>query len=200
MKNVLLTLLLSGFLTTFASQASATDTSIIGQISADEESGLLYMREEEKLARDVYLTLYERWEVNIFQNIADSETKHTETIKSLLETYALADPVLDDSVGIFTDYHFTELYVALTEAGSTSYEDALRVGIQIEELDIRDIAEKISKVEDNPDIVEVYENLMKGSRNHLRSFWKLFQETGLEYEPQYISEEEFNEIVNSPME
>lgn len=200
MKNALLSLLLTSFLAAFTAQANATDTSVIGQISSDEEAGLLYMREEEKLARDVYLTLYERWGVNIFQNIAKSEETHTESIKALLEKYALPDPVLDDSIGIFTDYHFTELYVALTEAGSVNYEEALRVGIQIEELDIRDIAEKISHVEDNPDIVEVYENLMKGSRNHLRSFWRLFEENELVYEPQYISEEEFYEIVNSPME
>ncbi|MDX1795942.1 MAG: DUF2202 domain-containing protein [Hydrogenovibrio sp.] len=200
MKNALLTLLLTSFLAAFTAQANATDTSVIGYISSDEEAGLLYMREEEKLARDVYLTLYDKWHTNIFKHIADSEETHTETIKALLDKYALPDPVLDDSVGVFSDYHFTELYVALTEAGSVSYEEALRVGVQIEELDIRDIAEKISKVEDNPDIVEVYENLMKGSRNHLRSFWKLFEETGLVYEPQYISEEEFYEIVNSPME
>ncbi|MDG6773834.1 DUF2202 domain-containing protein [Thiomicrorhabdus sp. ZW0627] len=169
-------------------------------LSVEEEQGLIFMREEEKLARDVYLTLYDAWGLSVFKNVAESEQKHTDTIALLIEKYQLADPVIDDTVGVFTDYHFTETYEALVEMGSASLEGALQVGNMIEELDIKDIAEAIAKVDGNDDIVAVYEELTKGSRNHLRSFWDVLTKNGFTYEPQFISQEEFDEIINSPME
>ncbi len=169
-------------------------------LSVEEEQGLIFMREEEKLARDVYLTLYDAWGLSVFKNVAESEQKHTDTIALLIEKYQLADPVIDDTVGVFTDYHFTETYEALVEMGSVSLEGALQVGNMIEELDIKDIAEAIAKVDGNDDIVAVYEELTKGSRNHLRSFWDVLTKNGFTYEPQFISQEEFDEIINSPME
>ncbi|MCP4143444.1 MAG: DUF2202 domain-containing protein [Chloroflexi bacterium] len=60
----------------------------IGEISQAETDGLAFMREEEKLARDVYLTLYEQWELRPFSNIAESEQKHTDAVKNLLGPYA----------------------------------------------------------------------------------------------------------------
>ncbi|MDG6777162.1 DUF2202 domain-containing protein [Thiomicrorhabdus sp. zzn3] len=179
---------------------SVVESTAIEALSVEEEHGLLFMREEEKLARDVYLTLYDIWGLSIFQNIAESEQKHTDAIKLLIEKYQLADPVVDDTVGVFTDYHFVETYEALVTKGSQSLEDALQVGNMIEELDIKDIAESIAVVEGNDDIVAVYEELMKGSRNHLRSFWDVLTKNGFTYEPQFISQEEFDAIINSPME
>lgn len=75
----------------------------VGTLSADEEAGLLYMREEEKLARDVYLTTYNLWRLQIFDNIAASEETHTEAVKLLLDRYNLADPVGSNGIGVFTD-------------------------------------------------------------------------------------------------
>lgn len=191
-----------------ASDVVSTDTSLeatvadmpIEALSVEEEHGLIFMREEEKLARDVYLTLYDMWGLSIFKNIAKSEQSHTDAIKLLIEKYQLADPVVDDSIGVFTDYHFVETYEALVAKGSESLEGALQVGNMIEELDIKDIAESVAVVEGNDDIVAVYSELMKGSRNHLRSFWDVLTKKGFTYEPQFISQEEFDVIINSPME
>ena len=179
---------------------SYIETAPIEAISADEEAGLVFMREEEKLARDVYLTLYEIWGLEVFNNIALSEQTHTDTIKKILDKYQIADPVLDDSVGVFTDYHFTEVFEALVAKGSESLESALQVGAQIEDLDMKDIVESIEVIEGNDDIVMVYEELLKGSRNHLRSFWDVLVKNGFTYTAMYISQEEFDAIINSPME
>ena len=46
-------------------------------LSAKEASDLIFLREEEKLARDVYLALYDAWGTPIFLNISSSEQKHT---------------------------------------------------------------------------------------------------------------------------
>ncbi|WP_228767113.1 DUF2202 domain-containing protein [Thiomicrorhabdus heinhorstiae] len=179
---------------------TVVETTAIESLSVDEEQGLLFMREEEKLARDVYLTLYDVWGLQIFKNISESEQSHMDAIKLLIEKYQLADPVIDDSVGVYTDYHFVETYEALVAKGTESLEGALQVGNMIEELDIKDIAESIDAVDGNDDIVAVYEELMKGSRNHLRSFWDVLTRYGFAYEPQFISQEEFDAIINSPME
>ncbi|MGM0541897.1 MAG: DUF2202 domain-containing protein [Pseudomonadota bacterium] len=179
---------------------SYIEASPIEAISSDEEAGLIFMREEEKLARDVYLTLYDIWGLKVFSSIAESEQTHTDTMKMLLDKYQIADPVLDDSIGVFTDQHFTEIFEALVAKGRESLEGALQVGAQIEDLDMKDIVESIEVVEGNDDIVMVYEELLKGSRNHLRSFWDVLVKNGFTYTPLYISQEEFDSIINSPME
>ena len=78
-------------------------------------------------------------------------------------------------------------------------EDALVVGATVEEVDIIDLKEAISNT-DKADIKTVYENLMKGSRNHLRSFVSNMKSRGYSYSPQYLNQEEFDEIVNSQIE
>jgi hypothetical protein len=162
-------------------------------LSEAELNGLLFMREEEKLARDVYLTLYDTWGLSIFSNIAQSEQTHTEAVRDLLIKYSITDPVTNDSIGSFTNQELQNLYDQLTTRGITSLDEALIVGVMIEELDIRDIQTEIDQT-DNADITLVYENLMRGSRNHLRSFMSQLESRGATYEPQYITLSEFDQI------
>ncbi|AIF70096.1 hypothetical protein PAP_08575 [Palaeococcus pacificus DY20341] len=166
-------------------------------LSQEEIDGLLYMREEEKLARDVYLTLYEMYGLPVFQNIAQSEQTHTDAILSLIEKYNLTDPAVDE-VGVFTNPELQELYDQLIVQGSQSLEDALKVGALIEEVDIKDLEEWIAKT-DNADIIQVYESLISGSESHLRAFTRTLSTYGVSYEPQVISEEQYQEIVSSSM-
>ena len=155
-------------------------------ISEEEKEGLIEMREEEKLARDVYLTLYNKWKLQIFKNIAESEQTHTDSVKYLLDRYGIPDLVKSDEIGKFSNPKFEQLYKDLVEKGSKSEVDALMVGATIEDLDIADLEHWLNKT-DNEDIKFVYENLMKGSRNHLRAFvWNL-ERLGESYEPKYLS-------------
>ncbi|MCD6291540.1 MAG: DUF2202 domain-containing protein [Anaerolineae bacterium] len=171
-----------------------------GAISDTEAEGLAYMREEEKLARDVYLTLYQKWNLPIFQNIANSEQTHMDAVKALLDRYNLSDPAADKAVGEFTNPKLQDLYNQLVEEGNKSLESVLRVGAAIEEIDILDLEERIAQT-DKADIQLVYENLMKGSRNHLRAFTSTLKEqTGATYQPQYLSQDAYDAIVNAPME
>jgi hypothetical protein len=131
------------------------------QLSEAEIQGLIQMREEEKLARDVYTTLGEKWGINIFFNIADSEQTHTDAVKDLIERYGLEDPVKDDGVGVFTSQVMDELYGTLVTQGEASLVDALIVGATVEDLDIYDLSELLDET-DNADIIIVYKNLSKG--------------------------------------
>ncbi len=168
-----------------------------GDLSDEEAEGLLYMREEEKLARDVYLTLGEQWDVQVFQNIARSEQMHMDAIATLLDRYDLEDPAAGKDVGEFTNPDLQALYEQLVAQGSESLADALKVGAAIEEIDILDLKDYIAKT-DNADIQEVYEHLMAGSENHLRAFvGTLENTTGETYQPQYLDETTYNAIINS---
>lgn len=170
------------------------------ELSAEEIEGILYMREEEKLARDVYLTLYEQWGLSIFQNIANSEQTHMDAIKTLIDRYGLDDPAAGNDVGEFTNPTLRSLYADLVATGSQSLADALRVGAAIEEIDILDLEKHVAQT-DARDIQRVYESLTRGSRNHLRSFVAtLEQQTGETYEPQYLDQEAYDDIVSAPLE
>lgn len=168
-------------------------------VSEEEKDGLLFMIEEEKLARDVYAFLYERWGVPVFNNIASSEQTHMSDLLLLIERYDLENPVTNDTAGVFADPALQKLYVELTEMGSKSLIDALTVGATIEDLDIADLMEQ-REVSDNEDLDIVYQNLEKGSRNHLRSFTGQLERYGTSYTPQYISQEYLNVIVSSQRE
>lgn len=171
----------------------------VGILSKGEANALLYMREEEKLAHDVYVALYNQWQLPIFQNIASSEQTHTEAIKTLLEHYGLADPAYVEA-GIFANQTLQDLYDQLVAQGSQSLAEALKVGAAIEEIDILDLEERIA-LTSRPDIAQVYTNLLKGSRNHLRSFVSTLQnQTGNTYQPQYLSQKAFQAIVGTSIE
>ena len=169
------------------------------ELSEAEIKGLLQMREEEKLARDVYLTMYKEWDHQIFPNIARSEQRHMDAVKTLLAKYGLSDPVIDDTIGVFSDPNIQNLYYELVQKGSISPIQALYVGAEIEDLDLFDLEEFI-KAADNVDIQTVYQNLMKGSRNHMRAFIRQLSANGVMYEGTYLAPEVIEEIVDSPME
>lgn len=170
------------------------------ELSPEEIEGLIFMREEEKLARDVYAVLYDKWNARIFNNISNSEQRHTDAIKMLLDRYGIEDPVNNDETGIFKDQNLQDLYHSLIEQGTNSLSDALVEGATIEEIDIIDLENQVNNVVDNEDIKMVYNNLLRGSRNHLRAFVRNINHQGETYAPQYLTEEKFEEIINSEME
>ncbi len=168
-------------------------------LSAEEKAGLFKMRAEEKLARDVYFTLFERWQLRVFHNIYQSEQRHMDMIKVLLDKYGLKDPVKGQDMGYFKDPKLAKLYEQLVRQGMTSFGGAVKVGALIEEMDIHDLQKELQKT-DNKDIRLIYQNLLKASRNHLRIFISWLQKMGETYKPHYLSPKEFQKIVSSPLE
>jgi len=171
----------------------------MGNLSDIERDGLISMREEEKLARDVYRTLYDKWGVQIFQNISYAENRHSLAVKALLDRYEVVDPVQSDATGEFTIPEMQKLYDELTAQGSVSVLDALKVGATVEDLDIKDLHKWIEGT-DNEDTKMVYENLIRGSRNHMRSFNKQITKNGGVYTAQFLSQSEISEILSGEQE
>lgn len=168
-------------------------------LSPDETASLAWMREEEKLARDVYTYFQNRWGQYIFNNIGTAEQTHMDAVLLLLNKYRLPDPVANHGYGEFSIPVLQNLFDQLTAQGYETYVDALKVGATIEELDIRDLNNAL-KMTDNQDITLVYKNLVRASRNHLRSFFGNIVDAEGTYTPLYLSQAEFDAIVNSPME
>lgn len=168
-------------------------------LSTGESDRLLFLREEEKLARDVYLTLGAQWGTPIFTNIAASEQTHMDSVAQLLTRYQLPDPAAGRGVGEFQNTTLQALYTQLVTQGSASLVGGLTVGATIEDLDIRDLERMIADTS-RPDLIKVYENLMKGSRNHLRSFTAQLEAQGVTYVPQFIDQAAFEAIVDSAPE
>ena len=178
-------------------ETPAVDQVATSELSDNEMAGLLYMREEEKLAHEVYQVLYETWDLPSFDNIAASEQRHMDAVKMLLDSYGLTDPAAGLGAGEFFNPELQGMYDQLVEQGSQSLEDALMVGAAIEEIDISDLARYIAQNE-SADIQLVYGNLMRGSENHLRAFVRnVDRQTGESYQPSHLSQAEFDEIVSA---
>lgn len=185
----------------------SSDTSLAGTNDAAEQTQraddpldngeiqhLVFMREEEKLARDVYLALGAKYPtLKIFGNIAKSEERHTCAVCDKLNLYGIEDPVDSDNIGVFSgvEYgpYFTEKYQQLVERGELSELEALYVGAFIEELDMIDIVQCPKAIieadnglddaddcgldyTDNEEVAKTLTSLLEGSKGHLRAFVK----------------------------
>jgi len=200
-----------------------TDTQVSidaeSSLDANEQTHLMFMREEEKLARDVYIKLGIMYpNSRVFGIIDDSEQTHTTAVKNMIEKYGLKDPNTNDNVGAYTgeDYgsYFTKKYINLIDRANISELEALYVGAYIEELDMLDInqcpeviVEADNGINDvsecgkiytaNEDIIQLYDSLLDGSNNHLESYVKnIEKQMGAgSYEAQVLSQDQLNEIL-----
>jgi hypothetical protein len=166
-------------------------------LDATEAAGLSYMRQEEKLAHDVYAKLHAKWGLRIFGNISQSEEWHTGMIKLLLDRYELPDPAANDPIGIFRNEALQILYNDLMKQGESSLKAALKVGATVEDLDIREL-EKAAAITDNEDLKLVYGNLQRASENHMQAFVGQLEAAGENYTAQYISPATLSGILASP--
>jgi hypothetical protein len=170
------------------------------QLSVDEREAILFLREEEKLARDVYLTLAEHHAPPVFSNIARAEQRHMDAVGLLISRYGLEDPIADDALGAFTNSELKSLYEEFVARGTESLESALRVGATIEDMDLADLA-RLEAATDNADVRLVTSNLARGSRNHLRAFTRVLDRKGFEpYAPVHLDAAEFEAILASEHE
>lgn len=192
-----------------------------GALDATEASHLTFMREEEKLARDVYLTFAGMYpSQGVFNNIATtSEQTHTDTMRDKLVQYNLPDPNPDTnnlpaSIGVFSGAewgsYFTGKFNDLTAWGSNSELDALYAGAFIEELDMHDIADCPQIMVDNGyndpcglnytdanGLINAYSSLIDGSESHLRSYVGQIEAVigAGNYQAQYLSQAEVDAIL-----
>lgn len=164
-------------------------------LTQSEIDDLNFLREEEKLARDVYLFSYNKYQSEIFNSISQSEQKHMDSVLKLMTKYGIPDSASTE-IGVFNNSNLQSLYTALTTQSDISVIEALKVGATIEDLDINDIDDFIINTTKS-DLLKVYDNLTCGSKNHIRSYTSQLTINGLTYIPQFISIEYYNIILSS---
>jgi hypothetical protein len=166
----------------------------ISTIKTTDKEALLFMLEEEKLARDTYEYLDDLWSINQFSNIKKSEQNHMDAVANLLDKNDISYTILP--YGEFTNDKLQKLYDQFKTEGVKSKSLALQIGATIEDLDIVDLKQFISETT-NLAIIEVFNSLMCGSQNHLRSFVKGINNNGDLYTPKYLNQEEYTSIISS---
>ena len=166
-------------------------------LSKMEIQGIVHMREEEKMARDIYDSMYAKWQVNPFGNIRKSEQVHMDRIKELLDEYGIKDPVNEtsDKPGVFISNTIQQFYSESANSGSKTLIEALRVGAKIEELDIADL-NKYGTHTTNKRLLVTYEYLKMASENHLRAFVRRLRSNGVVYTPIILTKNVFDNIIS----
>ncbi|MDG2431984.1 DUF2202 domain-containing protein [Flavobacterium sp.] len=163
-------------------------------LTQNETNDLKFLREEEKLARDVYMYNFNKYQTTIFNDISQSEQKHMDAILKMLNKYGVPDSA-SSQIGVFNNQDLQLLYNNLTSQADISLIEALKVGATIEDLDINDIDDFIINTS-KQDLLKVYGNLTCGSKNHIRSFTSQLTTNSSSYIPQFITLEEYNIIIS----
>ncbi len=165
-------------------------------LNADETAGILFLREEELVAHDVYASFNVLFPSPIFANITASELQHSELVLALITKYGLADPADAHVAGMFSNADLQILYNDMIEAGNDSLQAAIMVGALIEETDIQDLNEQIALIDGNDDIAFVYDKLLNGSIRHLKAFTKyLLVHYNVVYIPQVLNQTEYDALL-----
>ncbi len=170
---------------------------IVESLDLPEEvrNDLLFLLEEEKLARDVYIYAYNMYGENIFNNISGSEQRHMDAAKVILEKYNI--PInMSEEIGVFINTDIQSLYDEYIAKVDLSLVDALMIGATIEDLDIYDINTYKSRATKD-DILRMYNLLACGSGNHMRAFISQITANGAIYSPQFLTQEEYDLVLNT---
>lgn len=168
-------------------------------LDAQELADLTFMREEEKVARDVYRVLHQAWGTPVFANIAASEQEHMDLTLLIFNRYGLADPLVSDATGDFSNPLLASVYQRLITLGQLSPMHGMLVGALIEDFDIFDLRAALLRT-DNRDFRTVLQNLRRGSRNHMRAFWGQLDAMGVTFQGLRLSPLDILRIVSTPVE
>lgn len=166
------------------------------KLNESEAAHLRFIREEEKLARDIYYVLAGMWDLKIFVKIAESEQRHTDAVRLVIEKYNISDPAKATPPGVFVNGEVQKLYNVLNERGKASSLEALKIGALTEEKDISDINVAMAGT-NKPDLLDLYRYLKEGSSTHLRGFMAEIRKAGGDYAPQFLSISDFEKALKA---
>lgn len=169
-------------------------------LSVHEAVSVLYIHDKELLSYRINYMMSEYWSLTNFGYRVASEENHLNLIHLLMERYKISDFVTHAENDRFLDPLLNEHAVLLTVYGSQSLVDGLIAVASIEENTILEIELLMQHITENEDIELVFKHLSLASRNHLRSFVNAMSILEHSYEPAYMSEQQFQSIISSPME
>jgi hypothetical protein len=162
-------------------------------LSTREKEGLIFIWEEEKTARDLYTSLYEKDNLSTFMDLARSEQSHMDQARAIIDKYALTIPGKDGR-GVFQNQTLQKIHNELLAKGLSSDQDALKEAATFEEISIMDLEKELDATHAE-DVKAMYQGLLAGSRKHLRTYVTDLKGQGIQYNPQYLEKDEFEKIV-----
>jgi hypothetical protein len=192
-------LIFLGFVAMYILSSCTKDQTVESLLTEQEKSDLIFLRQEEKLAHDVYVYAYQKHAHFVFNNISNSEQTHIDSMTALLSKYNVVNPAAGMANGVFADNDLQVLYNQLIAKVDLSLIDALEVGATVEDLDISDI-DRFYANTTKADILKVYDVLNCGSRNHLRGFTGQLKPLGVTYIPQFLTVSDYQNILNGSHE
>ena len=179
-------------------QTSTTTTTTTMALTPEQVYEVAYMWNEEKLAHDLYLNLYnlyanEQAATPLYNIATRSEIQHMNAVEGLLEKYDIdatnvegnfAGPYDPNKLaalgsGEFSLSELQSLYDQLYAKGSQSLKDALEVGCIVEVTDVNDLDKALEIAGDNQDLVNVFTFLRNGSYNHYWAFDRTLKSIGV---------------------
>jgi len=185
-----------GIITLTSGQTTtSTATATAVTLTSREKEGMLFIWEEEKAARDLYMSFYDKNNLTIFMNLVRSEQSHMDQAKAIIDKYGLTIPGNDEQ-GVFQNQTLQKIHDELLAKGLQSDQDALEASATFEEISIMDLEKEISATK-TEDTRVVYQGLLAGSRKHLRSYVSDLQGRGIQYSPKYLSKSEFEETIKA---
>lgn len=139
-------------------------------VSSSLAAEIAFMREEERMARDLYAALAEAHDgATPMSRITTSEQRHFDAVGRLITTFGLTDPSTGRAPGTYAYDELTTLYASLYEQGKASLDGAYAAGVAVETTDIADLQDAIA-ASDNATVDQVFSNLLRASEQHLRAF------------------------------
>ncbi len=142
------------------------------ELTEEQKDKLFFIYQEEKLARDVYITLGETYtDESTFAMIQHSEQLHIDAAEKLCQKYDIDISYVElGNIGEFEIPVLQNLYDTCITQGELNITEALAVGELVEVTDIHDLTEAIEMDGMPEDIIKVYTHLRDGSYNHLDAF------------------------------
>lgn len=157
-------------------------------------AALVFALEEERLAHDLYATASARWNLRVFANIAEAETRHAAALTQLAATIGVQPPVAED--GVYATADLQALYDQLLVLVNGSATGALRAGALIEETDIADLRRLSAQATDEGSKAVIV-NLERASVSHLGAFVRTLAAAGVTYQPQVLTAAEFATMTSA---
>lgn len=141
-----------------------------GTMTDEQKAELAFMAEEELVAHDLYTAFAGLYDTPVFSRVANSESKHLEAVRNLMERYGVTDPTVNHTAGVFSDDSLQKLYDELLALGQANQESALGAGRTVEKTDIEGLTAAAGSATTAPDAKAVYTRLLEASQHHLTAF------------------------------
>lgn len=164
-------------------------------LTADEIEFLFAMREDEKMAKDLYTAFGAQYPTAVqFSRIATAEATHVAAIETMLTYYEVSFPALTPA-GVFADAEKQAQYDAFLAQGTT-IQGAFEVMALLEEENIA-AYKAVEATATNANIKLILANMVRASSNHLKAAVRQLTILGITYTPTHLDQATFDEVISS---